>query len=444
MVVYGRYFLLLAALAGVYQGGEQTARRRTAVVEVFESARNSVVNISSTQIVQVRSPLGFDSLFEDLFDLPPRVGQYERHSVGSGFVLHASGYIVTNAHVVARTAERKVIFADERKYDATIEAIDRRHDLAILKIDTGAAALEPIKLGTSSDLMVGETVIAIGNALGYQHTVTSGVVSALNRKVEVGDGFAFDGLIQTDASINPGNSGGPLLNVLGDLIGINTAIRANAENIGFAIPVDRLRTLLPQMLRVERRANIVTGLRVSDGRPCLVTQVAADSAAAEAGLQKDDRITRLAGQAIEGGIDYQIAMVGRRGGEPVKMTVVRGDQTLELTMTPAQRPKPDGGKLLAQRFGVHARNAPAKKTRRQRTTQSAGLMVTKVEQNSPAARIGIRRGDVIVMIGRHPVANLDEAGRLLEQVEPGQTVSITSRRVSGRFIEQQTRPIRAY
>ena len=444
MVVHWRHFLLLALLAGVCQGGDQAARRRTAVVEVFENAKDSVVNIASTQTVQMRSSLGFDALFEDLFDLPPRVRRYRQHSVGSGFVLHSAGYIVTNAHVVARTAERKVIFADKREYDAKIEAMDRRHDLAILKIDTGGVALEPIRLGTSSDLMVGETVIAIGNALGYQHSVTSGVVSALNRSFEVGDDFSFEGLIQTDASINPGNSGGPLLNVLGELIGINTAIRADAQNIGFAIPVDQLRKLLPQMLRVERRSNIVTGLTVSDGRPCVVTQVAADSAAAGAGLQVGDRITRLGDLAIESGIDFQIAMVGRRGGEAVAMTVVRGDKTLSLTLTPALRPRPDGGKLLAQRLGIHARAVDAKKSRPQRTRGSVGLVVTKVERGSPAARIGIRKGDLIVMIGRHPVSDLDEAGRLLEQVEPSKTISITTRRVSGPFIEQHTRPIRAH
>lgn len=441
---YFRYFLLLILLVGVCQADDADARRRTAVVEVFENAKNSVVNISSTQIVQVRSSLGFDSLFENLFDLPSRVHRYKRHSVGSGFVLHSDGYIVTNAHVVARTVECKVIFADKREYDAKIEAMDRRHDLAILKVELDAAAMEPIKLGVSSDLMVGETVIAIGNALGYQHTVTSGVVSALNRTIEAGDEFSFKGLIQTDASINPGNSGGPLLNVLGELIGINTAIRADAQNIGFAIPVDQLRRLVPQMLRVERRANIVTGLTVSDGRPCVVTQVAAESAAARARLQVGDRITRLAGQVIESGIDFQIAMVGQRSGEAVKVKVLRGDKTLLLRLIPVQRLRPDGGKLLAERFGIHAQAINVKKSSQERMRGSVGLVVTRVDRGSPAARIGIRKHDVIVMIGRHPVSALDEAGRLLEQIQPGQMISISTRRVSGPFIEQHTRQIRAY
>src|SRR5690606_783552 len=149
-------------------------------------------------------------------------------SVGSGFVLHAAGYIVTNAHVVARTAERHVIFADGSEYDAQVVAIDEPHDLAILKIDPADRDLKPTPLGTSDDLMVGETVIAIGNPFGYQHTVTAGVVSALGRTLPVTEQHSLKGLIQTDASINPGNSGGPLLNVLGQLVGINTAIRADA------------------------------------------------------------------------------------------------------------------------------------------------------------------------------------------------------------------------
>ncbi|MDP7348694.1 MAG: trypsin-like peptidase domain-containing protein, partial [Phycisphaeraceae bacterium] len=208
--------------------------RRTPVVRVFEQSRNAVVNISTTQIVQLRDPLGFD-LFEQFFHMPRR-RTFRRQSVGSGFVLHEAGYIVTNAHVVARTAERKVLFADERAFDAQVVALDHEHDLAVLKIDADGP-LATLPLGTSHDLMVGETVIAIGNPLGLSDTVTAGVISAVDRELEFGDGKSFKGLIQTDASINPGNSGGPLLNILGDLIGVNTAMRGDAQNIGFAIPV---------------------------------------------------------------------------------------------------------------------------------------------------------------------------------------------------------------
>ena len=243
------------------------AQRRTPVVEVFDGAKDAVVNISSTQIVKTRSPFGIDQFFNDIFDLPTRPRQFKRTSVGSGFVLHQAGYIVTNAHVVARTAEQKVIFADQREYDAQVVATDHEHDLAVLKIDP-PQPLVPLRLGSSDDLMVGETAIAIGNPLGYQHTVTAGVISALDRTLELRGDLSFEGLIQTDASINPGNSGGPLLNVLGELIGINTAIRGDAQNIGFAIPVDQLRDILPDLLDVERRYRIYTGLKIPGQTPC--------------------------------------------------------------------------------------------------------------------------------------------------------------------------------
>ena len=170
-----------------------------------------------------------------------------RQSAGSGFIIHPDGYLVTNAHVIARTTEQSVIFANGREYDARVVASDPQRDLAILKIDAGVP-LPTLPLGRSDDLMQGETVIAIGNPLGLQHTVTAGVVSATDRSIEVNGGLAFEGLIQTDASINPGNSGGPLLDLRGRVIGMNTAIKPQANSIGFAIPVIMIRELLPSLL----------------------------------------------------------------------------------------------------------------------------------------------------------------------------------------------------
>jgi S1-C subfamily serine protease len=230
--------IVLAAPAGAGNeppAAEARASRRTPVVEVFESARDAVVSISSTEKVIVRSRSPFDSFFDEFFEMPPS-RERSRDIVGSGFVIHSQGYIVTNAHVVARSSEQRVMFAGGAEYEATIVAADKSRDLAILKIDAGTS-LPTLPFGRSDDLMIGETVVAIGNPFGFQHTVTAGVVSAVNRDVTISREIVFEDLIQTDASINPGNSGGPLLNALGQLIGVNTAIRGDAENIGFAIPV---------------------------------------------------------------------------------------------------------------------------------------------------------------------------------------------------------------
>ena len=411
------------------------AQRRTPVVEVFEAAKNAVVNISSTQIVQVRSPFGFDGFFEDFFDLPQRRRELKRTSVGSGFVLHSAGYIVTNAHVVARTAEQKVIFADKHEFNAQVIAIDHERDLAVLKIEP-SQPLVPLTLGRSNDLMVGETAIAIGNPLGYQHTVTAGVVSALDRTLEFDRNVRFEGLIQTDASINPGNSGGPLLNVLGQLIGVNTAIRGDAQNIGFAIPVDQLRSILPELLDVERRYQIFTGLQISADDTCRITQVIPGSPAQRADLKPGDTITHVDDQGIQSNIDFHIALIGKHPGHHIRVRYERTGTTRSqtTTLTLAQRTRPDGAKLLADKFGIEAESLTPKMARTMGMRDLTGLMITKTSRSSPAQRAKLQRGDVIVHLGRHRIATLDDAGELLETIRLGQRVRFTILRVSGRAI----------
>ena len=412
------------------------ARRRTPVVEVFQKAKDAVVNIATTQIIEVRDdPFGFDGFFDfPMFPGRPHTRKFKATSIGSGFVLHPAGYIVTNAHVVSRTTQQKVIFADQTEYDAKIVAIDHERDLAVLKIQP-RHPLKPLKLGTSSDLMIGETAIAIGNPLGYQHTGTAGVVSALNRDLQVpgergGKQAVFKGLIQTDASINPGNSGGPLLNVLGELIGINTAIRADAQNIGFAIPVDRLREILPQMLDVERRYHIIIGLKVADDGGCRVREVAPGSPAAQAGIEVGDVITGIADETVHSDIDYHIAMIGRHAGDRLTVRLVRGGQAREVVLEPAKRPRPDGGRLLVERFGIFAAPVTAEDSRRFGIRNLRGLIVTDVERGGPADRAGVRPGEAIVQIGRRQPASLDEVGELLDDVHRGEgVVIVTIRRV---------------
>ena len=412
-------------------------RRRTPVVEVFEQARDAVVNISATQVIQVRSFNPFDQLFEDMFQVPPDQRssrrQITRTSVGSGFVLHPEGYVVTNAHVVSRTAERKVIFADGREYDARVIAADPQRDLAVLKIDVDRP-LAAVELGRSGDLMVGETVIAIGNPLGYQHTVTSGVVSAVDRELPVSEEVTFRGLVQTDASINPGNSGGPLLNVLGQLIGVNTAIRADAQNIGFAIPVDQLREVLPQMLAVERRYGLDTGLVVRDGMSgCVVAEVRPDSPAAAAGLAPNDVIHAVQGQSIRSAIDLHIALIGRKPGDAVTLSVGRvGDVTLTL----ADRPRPDGARLLRQRLGLTALPLEPRMARAMGIPSAAGraLLIDQVDPDGPAQQAGVERGDVMLQIGQHETASLDDVGDLLDAIAPDTALTLDVLRLQARTL----------
>ncbi len=415
--------------------------RRTPVVEVFEACKEAVVNISATQIIKVQTPMGIDSLFDQLFESPdgsfgPPTQEYKQTSLGSGFVIHSAGYIVTNAHVVARAAQCRVIFADKKEYDATIVANDPQRDLAVLKIEADHP-LKTLRLGHSSDLMIGETAIAIGNPLGYQHTVTAGVVSALDRSIDAGNGVSFKGLIQTDASINPGNSGGPLLNVLGELIGINTAIRGDAQNIGFAIPVDYLRQALPEVLDSERRRRrLVTGLHFAGEGTAKLSRVDADSPAFQAGLEAGDVIIRLNDQPVETIIDFDIALISHHAGDVLHLVWTREEKAYENTLTIAERARPDGAKLLAQKLGLDVEPVSIRLSRSLHLRGLRGLEITNVEEGSPADGIGIRKGDIIDQLGGHQPATIDDAGEILEKASKGEAVPISILRIHGGMIER--------
>src|SRR5438132_443564 len=217
--------------------------RRTAVVEVVERVRGAVVNIHSERAA--RGPAT-----EELFVHAPSPNRV--NGMGTGIIIDPRGYIVTNQHVVDNVSGIRVHLSDGSTHSARVLTRDLESDLALLKIDIGRP-LPTMPLGTSSDVMVGETVIAIGNAYGYEHSVTVGIVSATKRDVTLNKEISYKSLIQTDASINPGNSGGPLLNINGELIGVNVAIRAGAQGIGFAIPVDNAIRVAADMLSVRKR-----------------------------------------------------------------------------------------------------------------------------------------------------------------------------------------------
>ena len=406
---------------------DDLGRRRSPVVEVFEKSRDAVVNINTTRVVRMRS-LRFPSLFDDIFDLGgPRVRNQRVQSIGSGVVVHESGYIVTNAHVVSQASDVSVAFADGRTEPAEILAVDAEHDLAVLKVNA-AQPLAWQKLARSDDILVGETVVAIGNPLGLKHTVTAGIVSAIDRDLVFDQETAYHGLIQTDASINPGNSGGPLLNVNAELIGINTAIRGDAQNIGFAIPVARLWELLPTMLDLERRERVRFGLRVS-GPEASALSVRPESPAAEAGLKPGDRVVRFNGQPIRDGIDYYVHLLDQHPGSEIKLTVRRDGKLIESTVPLQAIPLPDGGDLAKRMLGMTLVAVPDRLRRQYDLPAHVALMVDEVEPASPADAAGMLVGDLILRLHRVPAASLKDVGLTLEQTPPGQRVVVEGLRL---------------
>jgi serine protease Do len=280
-------------------------------------------------------------------------------------------------------------------------------------------------MGTSSDLMIGETVIAVGNPFGYQHTVTTGVVSALDRTIEPAPGLKYEGLIQTDAPINPGNSGGPLLNIRGDLIGINTAIRAGAQGLGFAIPVDKIRAILIDLLAVRRPGQAWSGLKFDAAKAePVVREVQPDSPAAKAGLAPGDRIETDGGQPVPGVIDFETALLDRRAGDALRLGIRRGDRRLEVKVTLVEAPKPDGIKLAKALFGLQVQEITADLAVTMKLAVDRGVLVAGVEPQSPAAAAGFEARDVIVQVDRYRVSDTDALGNLLAQAKKGDSVLV--------------------
>ena len=305
--------------------------RMTNDVRVYQMVKNAVVNITSSRIITAQVSTG-----NEIFDrFAPQFQRVPAQSLGSGFVIHPSGYIITNEHVVEEGTDVQCVFSDGQKLAAQVIATDNEHDLAVLKVQP-KTPLHAIALGSSEDLMIGEPVYAIGNPYGYAGTMTRGIVSAVNRTLEISEDRSYTGLIQTDASINPGNSGGPLLNAYGQVVGINTAIRQGATGIGFAISVSNMRDLLPAFLNPEALSRTQVGFTVEEKREnhppanvsaqVLVKEVQAGSAAQKSGLQKDDQIISVGGASVVNIVDALVDLGSAKPGEKLALAVLRSSE----------------------------------------------------------------------------------------------------------------------
>lgn len=381
---------------------------------LVESASPAVVNIRVRQTLSARQPFA-DDAFRRFFNLPEGRGSRQVASAGSGVIVDAkNGYILTNHHVVEAADEIKISLFDGQLFDAEVIGSDAATDIAVLRVD--ADNLTEMPIGNSDTVRVGDFVIAIGNPFGLGHTVTSGIVSALGR---TGIGEGYEDFIQTDASINPGNSGGALVNMHGELVGINSAIISRTGGnvgIGFAVPTRIASSIMNQLLdfgEVRRGllgvsispidAAAAEALNASVDSGALITEVVPDSAAEKAGLKVQDIIVEVDRKKINNARELSNAIGLMTAGDEVQIRYIRNGKTLTASAELGQRVK-----TVISGADIHEGLAGAEFASNSVATTRGGIEVTGVQQDSPAAQRGLQEGDLIVQVNRRNVRTMSD------------------------------------
>jgi serine protease Do len=379
--------------------------RRTVTVDVVAKTKDAVVYVNTSKIASA-SPFGDDPFFRQFFQQNVQV-----HSLGSGFLIHEDGYVVTNNHVIDRAREIIIDLPDGRKLPAELISTDPDADLAIVKIKSDKP-LPYLELGDSSDLMIGEPVIAVGNPLGYSHSVSTGIVSAVHRKLE-DPTVKLEDLIQTDAAINPGNSGGPLLNAYGQVIGINTAIRGDAQNIGFAIQVNHLRDLIPSLLNPQQAAKIDLPAKFTERRKVVepATIICAVEWTPAGG--KPQMIASINGRKPRDIVDAYATVLKTKSGESLTLKLADGTEQKLLAKPLAP---PDAIVQARARLGIVIEPLSPMAAQKYGAPVEAGMIIKEVLRDSPAGRAGLEPSDIIIALGTYPVETLTDFGNLLQHL----------------------------
>jgi serine protease Do len=411
--------------------------------ELIKKASPSVVNIIAVKVIrtpgQDSPPFGMEDPLRDFFErffgeqLPK---EYRQNALGTGFIIDKEGFILTNNHVVEQTEELKVRLSDEKEFKAEIVGRDPKTDLALIKINA-EKPLVPLILGDSDILEVGDWVVAIGNPFGLGNTVTAGIVSAKYR--QIGDG-PYDNFIQTDASINPGNSGGPLLNLDGEVIGVNSAIFSESGGnigIGFAIPINMAKQLLPQ-LRQGKVSRSWIGVMIQDITPelkaklglstdegALVSDAVSGGPAEKAGIKRGDVILQFDGKAIRSSRDLPFVVASTPIGNTVTVEVMRGNQRMNLQIKTEELKEeaeaaPSGE--ARPNLGMEVQEITPEMAKNYGLLRTSGVIIVQIESGSPAAEAGLSPGDIIVEIDKKQIDSVMTFNRLLEGVKEGDTI----------------------
>ncbi len=420
--------------------------------QLAETAKPGVVNIRTETIVQgggqvfrhffgqqFGAPEGLEDFFAPFFEQQPRTRKAQ--SLGSGFIISKDGYIVTNNHVVKKADEITVILANGEEYKASVVGTDPMTDLALIKIDK--KGLHPLKFGKSSKAQIGSWVVAIGNPFGLEQTVTAGIISAKGRIIGAGP---YDNFIQTDASINPGNSGGPLLNLDGEVIGINTAIAKGGTGIGFAIPSDMATGIIDQLLESKQVSRGWLGVSIQeindeladyygieDQDGVYITKVYEDNPAHKAGIRAGDVIVKINDKPVATPRDLSLTIAGLRVGEYAKITLIRDGKQKEVKVKLGERPSDDPETIISKEgfdnFGFQFQNLDARTARRFGYPMKAqGLVVSMIKPGSKAARSPVRPGDMLVEVNRRRITSFADYQKAMSHVKKGQTIRLLFRR----------------
>jgi serine protease Do len=461
----------LLAISGLFSASEVEAvtgglaKTPESFSQLAEMASPSVVNIRTVKTIQgggrvfrhFQGPFDKnkdkdkDDPMQDFFkkffgENHPR--DFKQRSLGSGFIIGQDGYIVTNNHVVENADKIEVILENEKEYEAEIIGRDPNTDLALIKIKS-EHNLPELKFGDSDALKVGQWVMAIGNPFGLDHTVTAGIVSAKGRVIGSGP---YDDFIQTDASINPGNSGGPLLNMQGEVIGINTAIIASGQGIGFAIPVNLAKGVVDQLRQSGEVTRGWLGVGIQDLSPevaeyygieakngVLVTEVFPGDPADLAGIEPRDIIIAVNGQPVESTRDLTSTVASIGVGQTTKIKVLRGGETKTFKATIAKR---EDKKIMAQqsreehqdKLGIRVAELTPEMARRYGAKEGEGVIVAGVESGSQAETKGLRVGDLIKEVNHQPIKSVADFDKTIDAVKEGETVNIFARRPNRGFL----------
>jgi serine protease Do len=419
-----------------------------------DTAGAAVVNIQVEKTMQGspaampfgRMPFGDDERLREFFGRIPQQPDRKQGGLGTGFIIDTAGYIITNNHVVENAESIKVMLKDERELKGEIVGRDPQTDLALIKVEA-KSDLPVVPLGSSSELKVGEWVVAIGNPFGLENTVTAGIVSAKGRVIGSGP---YDDYIQTDASINPGNSGGPLLNLSGEVVGVNTAILAQGQGIGFAIPIDMAKNVVAQLKgngEVTRgwlgvsvqdlKGELARYYGLDDKGGVLVTEVVAGDPADKAGIKAKDVITKVNGDKVATSRELTARTATLAVNETAKITLMRDGQELTLPVNVGKRAfslasadAPNKEKPKDSGYGLQIADLTPELARQLKLNGEKGVVVMGVAPGSKADKAGVQRGDVVLEVNRTSVESVGELKSALEKQKKDGAVDLLVKRAN--------------